>query len=153
MEFDNVANAALREQLSLRVGIALERAKALDVDGLENGRRVEWEDGIFCLVQRYLPKPEEAGRFEAHRRYADVQMVFRGRERIFVARTDALEPESDFDAEKDIGFFKRPARAVERIMGPGDYAVLAPWDAHMPSIEAGGEPEPIMKLVWKVPVE
>jgi len=152
MEFDNVANAALREQLSLRVGIALERAKALDVDALENGRRIDWEDGIFCLVQRYRTKPEESGRFEAHRRYADVQMVFRGAERILVARTDGLEPESDFDADKDIGFFRRPERAVELVLGPGDYAVLAPRDAHMPSIEAGDAPESVVKVVWKIPI-
>jgi YhcH/YjgK/YiaL family protein len=152
LEFDNVANAARREALTKRVGDVLERAKALDIDELEDGRRIEWGDGIFCFVQRYLPKPEERGRFEAHRKYADVQMVFRGTERIFVARTDALEPESDFDAEKDIGFYRRPERAVELVLGPGDYAVLPPWDAHMPSIEAGGAPEPVAKIVWKVPM-
>ena len=39
-------------------------------------------DRIFALVQRYTTKPRTEGRWEAHRRHIDLQLVVRGAERI-----------------------------------------------------------------------
>lgn len=153
MEWDNLEHAILRKALARRVDAALERAAALDVGAMVPGERVHWEDGSFCFVQRYLPEPGAQKRFEAHRRYADLQWVISGRERILCAPLEGMEPEGPFDGEQDIGFYTGPSRTMDMVLGPGDYLVLAPWDAHMPSLAAGGDPEPVEKVIWKIPME
>lgn len=104
---------------------------------------------LFALPQTYPPRPAEGGRFESHRRYADVQYIASGAEMIGYAPTEGLRVETPYDAEKDIAFHAPPARFTPMALPAGSFAVFYPEDAHMPCCRLDTD-EPIRKIVVKV---
>jgi YhcH/YjgK/YiaL family protein len=113
--------------------------------------RIELEDGIFVLEQAYLPKARNEGRFEAHRRYIDLQAIIAGNELMEVVDVARLRVSEDLTPERDVLFYHdAPGASVLRVV-PGDIAVFYPVDAHMPSL-ADGTPAVVRKAVVKVPV-
>jgi len=102
---------------------------------------------LFVNACSYDTRVFEDCRFEAHRRYIDVQMVLEGQERIDVQFVDALEAEP-FDEEAD-NMFLDGAAAASVVMTPGTFVACFPEDAHKPGIAVNGS-EPVKKAVFKV---
>lgn len=113
--------------------------------------RVELGEGVFALEQAYEAKPVSAGKWEAHERYIDVQVIVSGRELMGVIETSALTLTEDYRAERDLMFFAPADGGSILRVGPGGVAVFFPADGHMPSL-ADGEPALVRKTVVKVPV-
>ncbi len=113
--------------------------------------RVELGEGIFALEQAYLSKPAEEGRWEAHERFIDVQVVVEGGELMGVTEAGRLTLAEDLRAERDLMFFAPWAGGSELRIGAGEAAVFFPADAHMPSL-ADGARGLVRKTVVKVPV-
>jgi len=105
---------------------------------------------LFVLPQVYQPKPIEQGRFEAHRRYLDIQYVASGIERMGYAPADGLETDVAYDSGKDIVFYRNPAEFSSLVVSAGSFAVFYPADAHMPGIRLGSYDEQVCKLMVKV---
>ena len=124
------------------------RILGLPVDKTE---RIELGEGVFVLEQAYLPKPREEGRFEAHRRYIDLQAIVAGNERRETIDVTRLRVSEDLTPERDVLFYHDAAGASVLRVGAGDIAVFYPVDAHMPSV-ADGAPVVVRKAVVKVPV-
>jgi YhcH/YjgK/YiaL family protein len=104
------------------------------------------------MVSAYATRPSDQFRFEAHRRYADVQFLITGRERILWAPLASLPTVTEaYDAEKDILFFAPPADHTALNMSVGQMAVFFPEDGHAPCLECGGISE-VLKVVLKVRV-
>ena len=118
----------------------------LSYKGMEIGR-YELSDGVFVLVQRYNNKRKEEERWEAHKKYIDLQFVVSGREKIGITRLDTLSAASEFDDMKDIGFFLGEGSFVDLI--DNEFMILYPTDAHMPAI---GDGSAVDKIVIKIPV-
>ena len=106
-------------------------------------------DRLFALVQAYTPGPAAEGRFETHRRYADIQFVSRGREMIGCAPADQLEVESPYDPEKDVAFYALPKAFSKLALADGCFAVFYPEDAHMPGRRLDSDDQ-VCKIVVKV---
>jgi len=112
--------------------------------------RVEIDgDRLFALVQAYTPGPAAEGRFETHRRYADIQFVAKGREMIGCAPADQLEVESPYDPEKDVAFYALPKAFSKLALADGCFAVFYPEDAHMPGRRLDSDDQ-VCKIVVKV---
>jgi len=112
--------------------------------------RVEIDgDRLFALVQAYTPGPAAEGRFETHRRYADIQFVAKGREMIGCAPADQLEVESPYDPEKDVAFYALPKAFSKLALDDGCFAVFYPEDAHMPGRRLDSDDQ-VCKIVVKV---
>lgn len=126
---------------------ALAYAKEHDLSLLEAGRNEIDGDVLFVNACSYDTRALENCRFEAHRRYIDVQMVLEGQERIDVQFVDALEAEP-FDEEAD-NMFLDGAAAASVVMTPGTFVACFPEDAHKPGIAVNGS-EPVKKAVFKV---
>ena len=59
-----------------------------------------------------------------------------------------------FDDQRDVGFFQPAPAEVSRVtLSPGTFALLFPWDAHLPAIAVDGVPAPLRKCVGKIPFE
>ena len=101
------------------------------------------------MVQTYDTKPRSAGRWEAHKRYIDIQFIVEGEEVMGVAPVSELTEKTPFDPAKDVGFFDGTGQFFT--MRAGEFAILYPHDAHMPQI-APGEPAYVRKVVVKVAV-
>lgn len=120
-----------------------------DGGDLQDGRTEIDGERLFALVQTYRPKPAAEAKFEAHRRYADVQYIAAGAEMIGYAPTDSLAVDTPYDAAKDIAFYAQPARYTALAMPAGTFAVFYPADAHMPCCRLDSD-EQVRKVVVKV---
>jgi YhcH/YjgK/YiaL family protein len=116
---------------------------------LPEGRTEIEGDRLFALPQSYVPKPVAGARFEAHRRYADVQYVAAGAEMIGWAPVDLLETETPYDPGEDIAFYAQPAPYTPVALPAGSFAVFYPEDAHMPGCRLDAD-DPVRKIVVKV---
>ena len=106
---------------------------------------------VFALVQSYDTKGGEP-KFEAHRKYLDIQFVSSGEEIIGWALIDRMVVDSPYDEAKDVCLGRVPPAEVTPVrLSPGQLAVLYPSDAHAPKLAAGA-PAPVKKIVVKVAV-
>ncbi|MTJ83110.1 MAG: DUF386 domain-containing protein [Telmatospirillum sp.] len=129
---------------------AVEAVRRHDTSGLPTGRYdIDGSDSFF-LVQELTTRALPDTRSEAHRDYADVQLVLDGRERFGFAPADAALPpaEEHFD-DRDIAFY--PALRGESFVDltPGMFAIFYPGELHRPCC-AVGEPAPVRKIVIKL---
>ena len=115
----------------------------------EPGRHELDGDKVFALVQQYQTKPLAEGKWEAHRKYIDVQYVAAGVEKIGWAPVSRLKVTELYDETKDVAFYTGKGDFVT--VPAGWFVILFPEDAHMPSI-AVDAPSPVTKVVVKVKV-
>lgn len=100
---------------------------------------------LYAIVQEYSTKAE--GRWEAHRRYIDIQFMLAGDERMGWAPTRDLTVQEAYDPAKDAAFFT--GQGSEFVVAAGQFAIFFPEDAHMPTL-AAGDPQTVRKVVIKV---
>ncbi len=138
------------KKMDKNVEKAIEIMKTLDRDTATG--RYEVSDRIYYNVEEYDAQEEEKRRFEAHRRYADIQCILEGEEIIYVADASALELEEDFLEEKDIAFYRGSGIGTAHHLKQGEYIVLYPGEAHKPGVRAGANSR-VKKAVFKVLLE
>jgi len=101
---------------------------------------------VYALVQEYRTKPAAEGRWEAHRRYIDLQYVVSGAERFGYAPPGRMAS-GPYDEDTDM---ERPAGAGEFVtLLAGEFILLCPGEAHMPGM-AIDEPASVRKVVVKI---
>ncbi len=109
-------------------------------------------DNLYALVQRYTTKPAKDCALEAHRKYADIQFMFRGRETILWSPLSLLAAVTHpYDAEKDYALFQPVVTATPLHLSDGHFAVFFPEDGHAPCGQWDG-PSDVLKVVVKVRV-
>lgn len=127
---------------------AFELLTSQDIGTWPDGRVELDGEHIFALPQSYQTRPADQCRWEAHRRYIDIQYVISGREAMGYAPLPALKPTTDFDQAKDVGFYDGTGSIIT--VDAGMFAVFFPHDAHMPCMQVAGHPESVRKVVVKV---
>lgn len=111
-----------------------------------DGRNVYVNKGVTNL------HPADEGKFEAHRRYIDIQLVLEGVERMDAAPVESLgEPIHSYELEGDYALYAPCANCVSACLHPGQFAIFFPQDAHMPCL-AAGEGATSYKAIVKVAV-
>lgn len=157
MQKDNIKNAKLyyaeSANLPKRIGLGLKYLENTDFSKVESGKYEILGHEVYASVQEYISKPIDLGKFEAHRKYIDIQYVVEGEEQIGVADVDSncFSELAPYDAEKDIVFFADNKSSKHEFISikAGEFAILTTKDAHMPSI-ATAEPANVKKVVVKV---
>jgi len=143
---DRVENANRYLALGGRIGRALQYLRDADRTALEPGRLELEGRHLYVLVSDYVTKRQEEGRWEAHTRYIDLQVVVSGAERIGYVPAARLEA-GPYDQEKDMTWLSGSGPFLPLL--PGDFMLLWPGEAHMPGM-ALGEPAPVRKVVIKI---
>lgn len=145
---DDIRNASLYYGLGSGIEAALRYLETADFAGMEPGR---YEIGSKCyaIVQDYVTGPSEEKRWEAHRKYIDVQFVADGAELMGYADLAALRVLEDYDEAEDIAWLSGDGGFLA--MRKGVFMILFPEDAHMPRVEVV-ESSAVRKVVVKVPV-
>lgn len=101
----------------------------------------------FVSVATLTSRPLSGSLYECHKRFCDVQMVVEGQEWLFNAATTGLSLDGPFDDQRDVGFFQPAPAEVSRVtLSPGTFALLFPWDAHLPAIAVDGVPAPLAQV-------
>lgn len=147
MIVDRVSNMDFYRGLQPGFVRALEFLRDTDLLTIPVGRHDLDGDRLFALVQDYNTKPVEECRWEAHRRYCDVQFLARGTERIGVANIERMRIEQPYDSDRDVAFFTGVGDFL--LLNAGTFAIFAPQDVHMPCVHAESS-EPVRKIVVKV---
>jgi biofilm protein TabA len=148
--FDHISRIEQYAGLARPLRAALDWLARTDVATIECGRHDLDGERVFALVQEYTTRALDECRWEAHRRYCDVQFLARGVERIGFAPRERMSVVEAYDAERDVEF----------LAGTGDFAtlraggfmILWPHDAHMPCVVLA-EPQPVRKIVVKAQLD
>lgn len=151
MIIDTVENLSSYTGLSRRLSEAFEWLKSTNLPELDDGELKIDGDDVRAIVQRYVTVPEAGRRYEAHRRFIDIQCVVRGVERMLVTPVASLAPDTPFDSDNDIVFFAPVPASAEIVVQDAMFAVFFPQDAHMPMLIAES-PSQVLKVVLKVAV-
>ncbi len=146
MIIDRLKNASLYFSLHQRLTSAFNYLQNTDFSAVESGRYEIQGTSIYALVQHYESKSKEKGRWEAHRRYMDIQYIWEGEEFFGYAYLDDLTTIS-YDEDKD--FVTLEGKGDFLTLHSGGFVIVTPQDAHMPGI-AISSPKPVKKIVVKV---
>lgn len=149
MIIDKLKNASLYYGVNERIAKALKYLENTDLSEFQNGRYDIDGDNIFVLVQDYNTKPLSEGKFEAHKKYIDIQYIIKGKEKLGYVYVHKLNPSTDYDEVKDIMFFEGEGDFITA--DEGAFVIFYPEDAHMPGIESKTS-DYVKKAVVKIKV-
>ncbi len=147
MIIDSLKNASLYYGLGSRVTAGLKFLEKSNIAALATGKHEIDGSNVFAIVQRGETKPQESGKWEAHRRYIDIQYVAEGVEKMGYANLDAMTVEQPYNDQDDYLLCKGEGDFFA--VRAGTFVVFAPQDVHMPSL-ALTKPQPVVKVVVKV---
>ena len=154
---DSLENLTLYLGLGPNLDAAISWLQSTPLDELQPGTVTVRDNEIRAIVQQYETVPEAGRRYEAHRRFIDIQCVVAGAERMLVMPAPTLDPAGPYDGEKDIVFFDAPGPTAGKpgrgdlTVPAGSFAVFFPGDAHMPMLQAETAGR-VRKVVVKVAV-
>lgn len=137
------------EELKKNFSVVYKFIKKNKLSKLEIGRYF-LSDGIYANVDEYNTKPIEEGKYEAHKRYLDIQILIDGNEHIYVDSLNNLQLNEPYNIERDIEFYKRNYSGSDYDMHELECLILYPEDGHMPCIN--DECRLNKKIVFKVPL-
>jgi len=150
MIVDTLSNSRLYGGLSRRMDAAFAWIAKTDLGSLSPGE-YPISKGVHAIVQEYSTAAEKDKKYDAHRKFIDIQCVARGAEMTLVRPLASLETETSYDDGNDI-IFLHPAEGGSRIIvTKGMFAVFFPEDAHMPCVSIDS-PLQVLKVVVKVAV-
>lgn len=104
---------------------------------------------IFC----YDTVTGKEGIFEAHKKYADLQILLQGSEQVGIVMSDNLQVKTPYDAVGDaILYHPGSVQYSKVVLQPGYFVLLLPRDIHMPGL-ATQVPGLVKKIVIKIAVD
>ena len=113
--------------------------------------RYEIADGIYANVDEYEPKNYENCKFEAHKKYIDIQMVLSGEENLEYRCAEGLKISEEYDEKRDIMFFENPEEKSDYVhLTPYKFAFIYPHEAHKPQIKTSSPH--VKKVVVKIKI-
>lgn len=149
MIFDNAHNSHLYTGLNEKFRQAFDHLRATDFSTQPAGRYEIDGSRIYVVVQEYTTRLEAAGKWEAHRRYIDIQYMIQGIEKIGYAPLGSAQ-QGEYNEAKDFLALSAPGDYVT--LPSGYFMVFFPEDAHKPSM-AVADPIPVKKAVYKIAVD
>ncbi len=114
--------------------------------------KYQLENGAYVSVQEYTTKARIDAKYEAHKKFIDIQLILSGREIIAVTPIEKMEIRDQYNEEKDVAFFQHNDECTDYLLEAGDFLILYPQDVHMPAV-CVNEKSPVRKIVVKVPVK
>lgn len=148
MILDQLLHAQQYGPMHERLRLGLDALIAGKLNDRPDGRYELLGTEVYALVQTYDTKPRAAGKWEAHRKYTDIQYLVEGSEIMGWMPLAGLREIAPFDAAKDLGLHAGGPGSFFQV-NAGEFAVFFPHDAHMPSL-AVAAPARVKKIVVKV---
>ncbi len=149
MIFDSLENASLYRNLSPDFALGFEYLKSDRARTDPPGKHEIAGNRVYADVHVEPTQPIEKCRWEAHRKYADIQCILSGCERMGVAPVKSMKATTEYEERRDVTFFEGEGSVIA--VPEGMFALFMPHDAHLPGI-MNGEPKQVRKVVVKVRV-
>ena len=149
MVIDNLRNASSCFGMHKSFRIVFEYLLKTDFTYIDNGKYLLDGENVFAIVNRYETHSADELKWEAHRKYIDIQFVASGDEQIGVVNIGEMSPSTVYDETKDVQFFKGTGEPYH--LGEKMFAVIFPNEVHKPGISVE-ENSSVVKVVIKVRV-
>jgi len=147
---DKIQNAKAYEGLGERFQKAFDYLETADLMALAPGKYEIDGENIFFMIQEYETRELSAGKWEAHKKYADIQYLLAGKEQMGYAEIGDMSDCDDQTPAKDMLVYKTDNGKGSFIRHEaGQFSIFFPQDAHMPNL-ADGEQTQNKKVVVKV---
>lgn len=150
MIFDKVENMSLYFDKLPGFEKIEEAYKAFCAAPIDSGRIDIDGDNLWCNVASYTVDPTAPLKYEAHKAYADVQLMFEGAEKFGWANINECNITEDFKDGNDIAFMNSENGQFFELK-KGYFAVFFPEDAHAPCRKSELS-DTAHKLVYKVKI-
>jgi biofilm protein TabA len=140
--------------VSSSVQKALDFLRKIQDQDLPDGKIEIEGTHVYAIVQSYdSAQLTDTLKFEAHRKYIDIQYVVSGRELMGWAFLEKMMTTVPYNATKDAVYgVVSPENVTLVHYGAGQAVVLFPEDAHAPGL-ADGDSRAVKKIVVKIAVE
>lgn len=146
MVIDSLKNAAKYAGLNPHFAKAFYFIATHDLASLKPGKYPVDGENVWANIVEGNLKNETDARMEAHNTYIDIQICIKGKETFgWIKRETCKEPDGEYDAVKDLLFFKDKASTYFSLTD-GEFAIFFPEDGHQPMIGEGA----IKKCIFKI---
>ena len=136
----------LEEQIKKALGDNYNLIKRNMIAELPNGRHY-LKNGIYVNIEEYETYPRFSRKFEAHKRFVDIQYIISGCENIITQDYHSLYAGEPWDYSSDIVFMNDNGFGQKHILHQGEFLCLFPTEAHMPCIMQQLKSERVRKAV------
>ena len=147
MIYDKTENMSLYFANNEKFKKVLEAYNEFIKNPFENGKIEIIPEKIWCNVSKYETKSPEGAKYESHRKFCDVQVMFDGEEIFGWAPFDECTVTDPF-GDGDCAFMTSEHNQFFDLK-KGYFAVFFPQDAHMPCLQSENS-KTAHKLVFKV---
>lgn len=151
MIYDKLNNCEQYYVLGDKFKKAFDFIKNTDLLAISDGSYEIQGKEIYANVQSLKTKPIEEKKWEAHRKYIDIQYVICGSEKMGYGILENFdEIIEQYDSEKDIEFLNGKEFNFINIKS-GDFVIFYPNDVHAPML-AYNKPINIKKVIIKIAI-
>lgn len=149
MIIDKITNCHNYFCMNTRFATAFEYILANDFSKFTTGKYEVDGNEIFAMVSDYQTKNITECKWEAHRKYIDIQFMVNGTENFGYVNLDSLKTIQDYNDEKDFLLLEGDGDFIK--FEKDSFIIACPQDAHMPGIiyDTHG---PVKKVVVKVKI-
>ena len=147
---DTIQNAVRYEGLGEAFAKGLRFAEKAVRENLPEGHYEIDCETVFANISSSQTRDAAEVRYEMHRKYADIQCIASGAERIDSAPAEAGSIQEDCLRERDIAFCQDAPLFASSVMRAGQFSLYFPGEWHRPSLSVDGEPQTVKKIVVKV---
>ncbi len=153
MIFDNMENKEMYRKMHRGFDKAfafLERCLAETPD--EDYYEIDGSE-VYAMIQRYATVAESEIKWEAHKKYIDIQYMMNGREYIGWAKAGDIAQKNSYDEANDCILAEYPK--VQPVFLPlykDDFAIFFPQDLHKPKCRYDETTSQVTKIVIKIAV-
>ena len=130
MILDRFENAHRYRNLGENFSIAIDYLIRTDVFSLPLGKFEINNQDVYGFVKE-TPLTHENLRWEAHRLYADIQLILGGAERISFIAFDNQPISESYNSENDILFYSEQNSGFDCMLSHGNFMVLLPGELHL----------------------
>lgn len=154
MIYDRLTNSKKYYALGKNIQKGFEFLLSSDLKNMADGRYSIDGDKIYANIQSLKTKPIEDRKWEAHRKYIDIQYVIKGEEKMGYGILDDFNKIiEEYDSERDITFLDTDKNNYNFIgVKAGDFVIFYPDDVHAPML-AYDKPEEIKKVIVKIALD
>lgn len=122
-----------------------------DLASLDTGTYPIIGKEVFASIGKFVEKDFDKSQWESHLKYADIQCMMVGKEKIGEAPVSNLTVTVPYDDSKDIAHYNGPGKYY--VAKPGTFFIFFPGEAHRPNIKVPStDTSVVKKIVIKVQI-
>lgn len=151
MIFDNLNNMEQYYKLNKNFKIGFEFLLNNDLKSLKDGKYQIKGDEVFANIQSLTTKEKSQKKWEAHKKYIDIQYVISGKECMGYGIYEDFKTSEKYDEIKDVEFLEGEKYNYINVE-ENEFVIFYPNDVHAPML-CVENPKQIKKVIVKIAID